>query len=1465
MTKRLIGHGLILLLCALTALGLFMPASLADGEITAWARLQTALSAGGTVTLTQNVTAGNGESALIVPAGKTVTLNLNGHTLSRGLAGFEAVAGGYVILNNGTLTITDLTGSGMITGGNNTGNGGAIFNKGMLNLAGGSITGNIAGESGAGVWNDADGGAFTMTGGTITGNTAIGWHGGGIYNGGTLNLQGGSVTGNEAQGNLDSNDVGQGGGILNNGTMNVSGAPVVSGNKADTGNNIYLRAAHPTMTVTGALTDGASLYVTKAEGKGAITSEYSSDNTGSPGNFFYSDNANYGIALVNGEAWIEVPYQITVTTVEHGAVTLDKASACVGETVHLTAEPAEGYWLSAARIYSSDNQLIREASVHADDAYFIMPGQNVNVEAVFSAKKAISTDVQYPFGGITLHQHGTLTADRSTAGGGETVTLTLATDEGYGLKENGMTAYARFGSTETSIPVTEQDDGTWTFVMPVGDYTVDVYAEIEWKNAPPSGDMMPYFYIDSGCTEYGDVTAGSVPLRTPPLNPENLYRPSVTQITLTATPKEGYVFRGWEVVTVNPNGQPAFGYSLPVECDGSNWMLDFAKVDNIYIFRIRAVFAEGSQSIAVDVAYSNIPETINTGSTLTASVTEAYAGEQVVLTADLAEGAKLSAPPQIWYTPREPNESGTNASVYIEPVQNGNTFTFTVPSGINPNDAKVYVTASFEDIIYGISVPTDQDAKVGTIAADRAQARKGETVKLTATVAGNVTFDPAADLTVSYTEGDGVERAVDCTLKNTSDMGTLITYTCTFSMPAHDVAVGAVFTQKDYLLTPADLTDVSPKPETTITVAGFDVSADHVYRRANAGDVVTLSVVSPNSYSDDKLVVRGIYYTLDADATGERHDLVLTYNDYLNPSSEFLMPAGDITLHYVMGISYSIRLNTERAYGTFSLDRNYAFEGETVTITGVPDNSVYAHDLLTCIVRTLGLLPNVDVPATVNNVDGSFTVSFIMPGSGVIASPEFRMQNVPHVRYSYAEGTGLTGSVQDTPARYFILDSTMTELTESWYVVRENVTMNTSLTISGNVNLLLMDGVTLTAKGVEIRGTNRLTLCGQVSGTGQLNTTGSPGVSLMGGGTLEIHGGRLTATGGNGSAGIGGKYDSAMNGTLVVYGGSVSAQGGQKSYQQEYRDSDGMPSYYTVKAGGAGIGGGACGSGGTVVIYGGRVEAEAGMGAGIGAGTDDHSGGNNEGGGSVTILGGYVTTIPHNSPSWYDYWAVGGRKSNSLTLGGDMKVTVNGQTYTGTAAEDKCRSKAVVIISSTAPAVTFHTVSFAAGDEGATGSMNPDYVLAGDTYMLPACGFTGAVGKAFAGWQVGGDPQARMTGDTFTVTGDTTVTALWQSVAFGNPDFEIPSGTLTIGANAFEGVAATVVEIPESCTRIGDYAFRNCGQLTMIRIPAGCELGERVFDGCTKVYVFGTAGSPAEVYCNNPDYSNCVFVEDTQN
>ena len=93
---------------------------------------------------------------------------------------------------------------------------------------------------------------------------------------------------------------------------------------------------------------------------------------------------------------------------------------------------------------------------------------------------------------------------------------------------------------------------------------------------------------------------------------------------------------------------------------------------------------------------------------------------------------------------------------------------------------------------------------------------------------------------------------------------------------------------------------------------------------------------------------------------------------------------------------------------------------------------------------------------------------------------------------------------------------------------------------------------------------------------------------------------------------------------------------------------------------------------------------------------------------------------------------------------------------------------------------------------------------------------------------------------------------------FGVPDFILPAGIGVVEANAFEGIAASIAEVPDGCASIGDHAFKDCPNLTQIRIPADCQLGADVFDGCALVYVFGAVGSSAESYCR--DHDNCIFV-----
>lgn len=142
-----------------------------DTPLTDWASLRTAMSNGGVIKLTQDYVAGSSDQALVVPAGKTVVLELNGHTINRALN--APAENGSVIINEGTLAIMGDE-SGKITGGNTTGYGGGIYNAGTLTLYGGEITGNRA-NAGAGVFNkkeNTETEGFWMTGGLIDNNEA---------------------------------------------------------------------------------------------------------------------------------------------------------------------------------------------------------------------------------------------------------------------------------------------------------------------------------------------------------------------------------------------------------------------------------------------------------------------------------------------------------------------------------------------------------------------------------------------------------------------------------------------------------------------------------------------------------------------------------------------------------------------------------------------------------------------------------------------------------------------------------------------------------------------------------------------------------------------------------------------------------------------------------------------------------------------------------------------------------------------------------------------------------------------------------------------------------------------------------------------------------------------------------------------------------------------------------------------
>ena len=57
----------------------------------------------------------------------------------------------------------------------------------------------------------------------------------------------------------------------------------------------------------------------------------------------------------------------------------------------------------------------------------------------------------------------------------------------------------------------------------------------------------------------------------------------------------------------------------------------------------------------------------------------------------------------------------------------------------------------------------------------------------------------------------------------------------------------------------------------------------------------------------------------------------------------------------------------------------------------------------------------------------------------------------------------------------------------TWYVVKNDVQINTRITVTGDVHLILADGCTLNAaKGIYVGSGNSLTIYGQREGSGEL-------------------------------------------------------------------------------------------------------------------------------------------------------------------------------------------------------------------------------------------------------------------------------------------------------------------------------------------------------------------------------------------
>ena len=243
-------------------------------------------------TISDNTATGDGGG--VYAAGNSCTID---GTISENTAGGDG--GGIYAAGQSTILGSD-TGALRLTNNTATGNGGGVYfaegSSGHLILGNDTLISENKAVNGGGVY--VANGLLTMSGGTISQNTATG-NGGGIYDGGNFMGTGGTISNNEA---------GLGGGVYGAATVNLTSSSITD-NEADSGGGVYVEKG-PLYMRDGEISgntaqSGGGIYlgdaVTTADiipDAGKSISITGNEATGSGGGIYSSSGANLRLNAV---------------------------------------------------------------------------------------------------------------------------------------------------------------------------------------------------------------------------------------------------------------------------------------------------------------------------------------------------------------------------------------------------------------------------------------------------------------------------------------------------------------------------------------------------------------------------------------------------------------------------------------------------------------------------------------------------------------------------------------------------------------------------------------------------------------------------------------------------------------------------------------------------------------------------------------------------------------------------------------------------------------------------------------------------------------------------------------------------------------------------------------------------------------------------------------------------------------
>lgn len=356
-----------------------------------------------------------------------------------------------------------------------------------------------------------------------------------------------------------------------------------------------------TVTFEANADEGFEVDIVEVRGESGAVVDVQTNEDGTYSFSMPAENVTVSVTFKVAEPVI-VEHTISVAATPNGSVSTNVTKAKFGETVTITLTPHEGYEVGTVAVYQTDGLSVPVTRNDDGTFSFTMPDGNVNVAVTFDKTPVV---VEKHAVAVAAASNGSVSVDASQAEEGATVNITATPDDGFSV---GSVSVVTAGGQ--SVDVKANEDGTFSFVMPGEDVTVSVSFE---ENAPVIIEHgIAVAPVEHGTTSV-DVTraeAGDV-------------------VTVTTSPDEGY----------------ELGTITVLAADGTSVAVTQGALGTYtFLMPEQDVTVHTSYQVAAEEAVQhNITLSMTGNGTAKTSVSKAYAGDVVSITAEPADGYEVKA------------------------------------------------------------------------------------------------------------------------------------------------------------------------------------------------------------------------------------------------------------------------------------------------------------------------------------------------------------------------------------------------------------------------------------------------------------------------------------------------------------------------------------------------------------------------------------------------------------------------------------------------------------------------------------------------------------------------------------------------------------------------------------------------------------------------------------------------------